>query len=170
MKMPTAAESDTTSRLQPKAFSSGRISTPGVARTPAATRSEQKITPMTTKAYFWPKARRRVIVMLLTGTLQMQHPTYRSVTLSSHRTLRRSLGMTRKTAEPTDTAMADHPPRAADRIRKTARELFYREGIRAVGVDEIVARAGVTKPSLYRTYRSKDELTVAVLQESGETF
>ena len=60
--------------------------------------------------------------------------------------------------------------RAADKIRRTARDLFYRDGIRAVGVDEIVARAGVTKPSLYRTYRSKDELTVAVLVESGETF
>ena len=31
--------------------------------------------------------------------------------------------------------------RAADKIRETARELFYREGIRAVGVDEIVAKA-----------------------------
>ena len=62
------------------------------------------------------------------------------------------------------------PLRAADKIRQTARELFYRDGIRAVGVDEIVARAGVTKPSLYRTYRSKDELTVAVLLESTETF
>ena len=62
------------------------------------------------------------------------------------------------------------PLRAADKIRQTARELFYRDGIRAVGVDEIVTRAGVTKPSLYRTYRSKDELTVAVLLESTETF
>lgn len=62
------------------------------------------------------------------------------------------------------------PLRAADKIRQTARELFYRDGIRAVGVDEIVARAGVTKPSLYRSYRSKDELTVAVLLESTETF
>jgi AcrR family transcriptional regulator len=62
------------------------------------------------------------------------------------------------------------PLRAADKIRRTARELFYRDGIRAVGVDEIVARAGVTKPSLYRTYRSKDDLAVAVLQESDEMF
>lgn len=43
-------------------------------------------------------------------------------------------------------------PRAADKIRRTARELFYAEGIRAVGVDEIVTRAGVTKPSLYRAF------------------
>jgi AcrR family transcriptional regulator len=56
-------------------------------------------------------------------------------------------------------------PRAADRIFETARELFYREGIRAVGVDEIVTKAGVTKPSLYRSYKSKDELVAAVLRE-----
>ncbi len=53
------------------------------------------------------------------------------------------------------------PKLAVDRIRKTARELFYREGIRAVGVDEIVTRAGVTKPSLYRSFSSKDELAAA---------
>lgn len=70
-----------------------------------------------------------------------------------------------------DTKNPSPPPlRAADKIRRTARELFYREGIRAVGVDEIVAQAGVTKPSLYRTYRSKDELTAAVLMESAESF
>ena len=56
-------------------------------------------------------------------------------------------------------------PRAAERIFDTARELFYREGIRAVGVDEIVTRAGVTKPSLYRSFKSKDELVAAVLRE-----
>jgi AcrR family transcriptional regulator len=56
-------------------------------------------------------------------------------------------------------------PRAADRIRKTASELFYREGIRAIGVDEIVTRAGVTKPSLYRSFPSKDELAAAYLRD-----
>lgn len=61
-------------------------------------------------------------------------------------------------------------PRAADKIRETARELFYREGIRAVGVDEIVAKAGATKPSLYRTFRSKDELAAAVLREDADCF
>jgi AcrR family transcriptional regulator len=56
-------------------------------------------------------------------------------------------------------------PRAAERIFETARELFYREGIRAVGVDEIVTKAGVTKPSLYRSYKSKDDLIAAVLRQ-----
>ncbi|MDR3527132.1 MAG: TetR/AcrR family transcriptional regulator [Rhizomicrobium sp.] len=59
------------------------------------------------------------------------------------------------------------PKRAAERIRETAEELFYREGIRAVGVDEIVARAGVTKPSLYRSYASKDELVADCLRHHG---
>jgi AcrR family transcriptional regulator len=57
------------------------------------------------------------------------------------------------------------PLRAGDRIRAAARDLFYRRGIRAVGVDEIVARAGVTKPSLYRGFASKDALAVACLED-----
>ncbi len=57
------------------------------------------------------------------------------------------------------------PKRAAERIRETAGELFYRQGIRAVGVDEIVTRAGVTKPSLYRSFPSKDELAAAYLRD-----
>ncbi|MBO9560886.1 MAG: TetR/AcrR family transcriptional regulator [Caulobacter sp.] len=60
--------------------------------------------------------------------------------------------------------------RAAERIFETARDLFYREGIRAVGVDEIVTRAGVTKPSLYRSFKSKDELVAAVLREVETGF
>lgn len=62
------------------------------------------------------------------------------------------------------------PPRAADRIRASARELFYREGIRAVGVDEIVTRAGVTKPSLYRAFPSKDDLAAAYLRDYDRDF
>lgn len=61
-------------------------------------------------------------------------------------------------------------PRAADRIRETARELFYREGIRAIGVDEIVSRAGVTKPTLYRSFSSKDELAAAYLEDYDKAF
>ena len=67
-------------------------------------------------------------------------------------------------------AKAPSPARAADRIRETARDLFYREGIRAIGVDEIVNRAGVTKPSLYRSFASKDELAAAYLKDYDEAF
>ena len=62
------------------------------------------------------------------------------------------------------------PRRAADRIRETARDLFYRHGIRAVGVDAIVAQAGVTKPSLYRAFASKDDLAAAYLSQYGLDF
>jgi AcrR family transcriptional regulator len=82
--------------------------------------------------------------------------------------------MTRKTeaaARPAPSAESpERPPRAADKIRQTARELFYREGIRAVGVDEIVARAGVTKPSLYRNFSSKDELAASYLGDHEGEF
>lgn len=55
---------------------------------------------------------------------------------------------------------------AANKIFDTARDLFYRRGVRAVGVDEIVCEAGVTKPSLYRAFKSKDDLVAACLRES----
>ncbi|TIV60192.1 MAG: TetR/AcrR family transcriptional regulator [Mesorhizobium sp.] len=61
-------------------------------------------------------------------------------------------------------------PRAADKILDVARDLFYREGIRAIGVDEIVRRAGVTKPSLYRSFPSKDELAASYLRKYDLEF
>lgn len=57
---------------------------------------------------------------------------------------------------------------AATRIFETARDLFYQRGIRAVGVDEIVCQAGVTKPSLYRSFESKDHLVAACLESFAE--
>ena len=59
---------------------------------------------------------------------------------------------------------------AGDRIRDTARRLFYHQGIRAIGVDEIVRRAGATKPSLYRSFASKDELAAAYLRDWDVAF
>lgn len=57
---------------------------------------------------------------------------------------------------------------AATRIFETAQQLFYQRGIRAVGVDEIVCTAGVTKPSLYRSFASKDDLVAACLESYAE--
>jgi AcrR family transcriptional regulator len=54
------------------------------------------------------------------------------------------------------------PPR--DRILDAAGELFGRRGVRAVGVDAIIAAAGVAKASFYRQFRSKDDLVVAWLR------
>src|SRR5690606_35540225 len=50
-----------------------------------------------------------------------------------------------------------------ERIIRAANELFYKSGIRAVSVDAIAARAGVTKKSLYYHFASKDELVEAYL-------
>lgn len=61
-------------------------------------------------------------------------------------------------------------PRARDRIFAVAADLFYREGIRAVGVETIVRLAGVTKISLYRGFSSKDDLIVAYLEERSRLF
>jgi AcrR family transcriptional regulator len=59
---------------------------------------------------------------------------------------------------------------ARDRIFDTARELFYRQGIRAVGVETIAAEAGTTKMSLYRHFPSKDDLTAACLRADQLEF
>jgi AcrR family transcriptional regulator len=57
---------------------------------------------------------------------------------------------------------------AAGRIFEAARRLFYERGIRAVGVDQIVSEAGVTKPSLYRAFESKDDLVATCLESYAE--
>lgn len=59
---------------------------------------------------------------------------------------------------------------AVDRLLKAANDLFYKEGIRAVGVDQVVGAAGVAKISLYRAFASKDELIVAYLRQRDEVF
>lgn len=51
-------------------------------------------------------------------------------------------------------------------ILKAAEELFYREGLRSVGVDAIAKRAGITKKSLYYHFPSKDHLITAYLEAS----
>ena len=55
-------------------------------------------------------------------------------------------------------------PRVRDRIFETACELFYRHGIRAVGVDTIASEAGTNKMSFYRSWPSKDELVAEYLR------
>ena len=57
------------------------------------------------------------------------------------------------------------PPR--ERILKAADELFYRQGIRAVGVDAIAEAAGTNKMTLYRHFPSKDDLVAEYLRQKG---
>ena len=61
-------------------------------------------------------------------------------------------------------------PDARQRILDSAYELFARRGIRAVGVDEIIDRAGVAKATLYRHFPSKDDLVLAFLERREELW
>ena len=57
-----------------------------------------------------------------------------------------------------------------DTLVDTALNLFYREGFHAVGIDRILAEAGVAKMTLYNHFRSKDELILSVLRRRDEQF
>ena len=61
-------------------------------------------------------------------------------------------------------------PKAAQRIQSAAKDLFYRQGIRATGIEEVCRVAEATKMSLYRAYPSKDALIAAILREDGEEW
>jgi AcrR family transcriptional regulator len=61
-------------------------------------------------------------------------------------------------------------PRARDKIFAIAADLFYRQGVRAVGVETIVKLAGVTKISFYRGFPSKTDLVVAYLEDRRRSF
>ena len=56
------------------------------------------------------------------------------------------------------------------RILDTACKLFYERGVRAVGVDLVVAEAGVAKTSLYRHFGTKDDLIAAFLAREDKDF
>lgn len=57
-----------------------------------------------------------------------------------------------------------------DKILDTAADLFYKQGVRAVGVDLVVEKAGVAKTSLYRHFGTKDELVAAFLERADRDF
>jgi AcrR family transcriptional regulator len=64
----------------------------------------------------------------------------------------------------TGEAVGRAPSDVRERILETAYELFSRRGIRGVGVDEVIERAGVAKATLYRHFPSKDDLVIAFLE------
>lgn len=70
--------------------------------------------------------------------------------------------------------MATRPSRSTEPVRervlRTAADLFYRHGVRNVGVDQIVAASGVAKMSLYKHFPSKDALIHAWLRRRDETW
>jgi len=59
---------------------------------------------------------------------------------------------------------------ARQRLLDAAALLFRRDGIRAIGIDTVLAEAGVCKASLYRAFASKDELVAAFLSEADARY
>src|SRR5580692_2263416 len=58
----------------------------------------------------------------------------------------------------------------AEKLLSTASRLFYANGVRAVGIEWIVAESGVAKTSLYRYFQTKDELVAAFLEREDREF
>lgn len=57
-----------------------------------------------------------------------------------------------------------------DLLIETARRLFYRDGFHNTGIDAILAEAGVAKMTLYKHFKSKEELILACLRRQDEEF
>jgi AcrR family transcriptional regulator len=57
-----------------------------------------------------------------------------------------------------------------EQLIETALELFSKHGFHAVGIDTILAKAGIAKRTLYNHFKSKDELILAVLRYRDERF
>lgn len=74
---------------------------------------------------------------------------------------------TMQVAETEEIISCEPKARVRDRIMQTASELFYRHGIRAVGVETIASQAGTNKMSFYRNFASKDELVAEYLRAEG---
>src|SRR6266852_4719813 len=59
---------------------------------------------------------------------------------------------------------------ARERLLAAANELFYSEGVHTVGIDRVIAHAGVAKATLYSAFGSKDELVRAYLTRRHEVW
>ena len=77
--------------------------------------------------------------------------------------------MARSTLAPERESVAETSD-VRQRILDTASTLFYERGVRAVGVDLVVEASGVAKTSLYRHFRTKDDLVVAFLEREDASF
>src|SRR2546423_1076403 len=76
------------------------------------------------------------------------------------------------TSAPAHRKAKDDPARLAarERILRTAYDLFSRDGIQATGVDRVIAEAPVAKMTLYRNFRSKEELALAVIRRREQLW
>jgi AcrR family transcriptional regulator len=64
--------------------------------------------------------------------------------------------------------LPEPPKTGRERLVAAAIELFYRHGFGAVGIDRVIATAGVTKTTFYKHFESKDDLMVAAVQRRDE--
>src|SRR5438046_137594 len=64
--------------------------------------------------------------------------------------------------------LPDPPKTGRERLVAAAIELFYRQGFGAVGVDQVIATAGVTKTTFYKHFEGKDDLMVAAVRRRDE--
>src|SRR5437868_1638009 len=64
--------------------------------------------------------------------------------------------------------LPDAPKTGRERLVAAAIELFYRHGFGAVGIDQVIATAGVTKTTFYKHFEGKDDLMVAAVQRRDE--
>nr|WP_203416486.1 TetR/AcrR family transcriptional regulator [Jiangella ureilytica] len=62
------------------------------------------------------------------------------------------------------------PVQARERMLAASYDLFSRRGIRAVGVDEVIARSGVAKATFYRHFPSKNDLVLAFLERREQEW
>lgn len=67
------------------------------------------------------------------------------------------------------TSASETPPRSAKReqLLDTAWALFCRNGYRAIGIDTVLAEAGVAKMTLYKHFASKEDLIAAAMEQKG---
>jgi AcrR family transcriptional regulator len=63
-----------------------------------------------------------------------------------------------------------HSSNGRERISQAAYELFSRDGTQTVGIDAVIARAGAAKMTLYRNFRSKDELILDFLRRREQLW
>jgi AcrR family transcriptional regulator len=68
------------------------------------------------------------------------------------------------------TVVSSPRPRARQRILDAAYELFSRRGVRGVGIEEVIQSASVAKATLYRHFRTKDDLVLAFLAEREKVW
>src|SRR5215813_4658901 len=64
--------------------------------------------------------------------------------------------------------LPDPPATGRERIVASAVNLFYRNGFGAVGIDQVIALAGVTKTTFYKHFEGKDDLMVAAVKRRDE--